>query len=118
MKNQKPTEYDVSFKYVCDQCEASHWLFLREVQVDGFKVVCECGNIFLTETIDKLNIVYKYKENLNVDFFDQSVRMMVALGYSKNEAKEMIDKSLAQQSFDSSNDLVKYSLKNFGASYV
>lgn len=122
MKNQKPIEYDISFKYLCETCGASHWLFLRETQTAGFKVVCECGHIFSPETIDTINILYansiKSIKPVCVDFSQKSVKTIMAFGYSQIEASDMVQKSLAEKTFDNSSDLVKYSLKTFGTQYV
>jgi hypothetical protein len=120
---QKPTEFDISFKYICEQCQASHWLFYREVQTIDFKVVCECGKIFYPQIIQNIDIVYvdnslRPSESPELDIVEQSIRMMSTLGYSKKESMEMIKQSLSKTNFDTYKDLVKYSLKHFGAEYV
>ena len=117
MKNQKPIEYDISFKYTCQECEVSHWLFLREVQSKDFKVICECGNIFYTETVKNIEIVY-CSDTEQLDIGSKAAKTIVALGYTKKQAYEMIQKSVVDNFFDNPNELVKYSLKNFGAEYV
>lgn len=120
---QKPIEFDISFKYICEQCQASHWLFYREVQTVDFKVVCECGKIFYPQIIKNIDIVYldnslTTSESPEVDIVEQSVRMMTTLGYSKQESMAMIKQSMSKIHFDNYKDLVKYSLKHFGAEYV
>lgn len=123
MNSQKPIEYDISFKYLCENCGASHWLFLREAQTEGFKVVCECNNVFTPATISTVDIIYandcsQPTKTDSVDFSRQSVKTIMAFGYSEIEASDMVNQSLALKTFDNANDLVKYSLKTFGTQYV
>lgn len=63
MKRQKPTKdfSQVSFQYICQECGCSHWLFLREIKTEGFKVVCYCDNIIRPEKVSDIDIIYEKK---------------------------------------------------------
>lgn len=124
-KNQKPIDYDISFKYICENCGASHWLFLREASEENFKVVCECSETFIPQQISTINIVY-HKEpdnkvsakSLSVDKLKTCVKTLVSLGYSSSQAESMVLKSFDKIESDDCSDLIKYSLKTFGGQYV
>jgi len=61
-KIQKPTEYDISFKYICQDCGCSHWLFMREVKAKGFKIICDCSKVIRPRRILDIDIIYEQKE--------------------------------------------------------
>ena len=42
-KSQKPTDYDISFKYICNDCGNEHGYFL-EVKTK-IQIVCDCSQI-------------------------------------------------------------------------
>lgn len=123
-KTQKPIKYDISFQYLCPSCTASHWLFLREVRVEGFKIVCECGDVFEPLPISDITINYsevKHKEkSVSVDKKTLSVAKdsLMRFGYSESESVEMINKAYENLECNDAVKLVKYSITNFGASYV
>lgn len=128
MRLQKPTEYDISFKYICEKCGNSHWLFLRETQANGFMVVCECGEVFNVHQIDHIDIVYS-KESVESDevealveicdpIVESAVNTIVSFGYDRTDATSMVSRATEMNTFVDSSSLVKYCLKNFGAEYV
>ena len=124
MKSQKPIEYDISFKYICENCGCSHWLFLREAQCPDFQIVCECMDIIKPKTISKIDIIYSQdkpvvsKNNLSVDTLNKCVKTLCSLGYETAEAEDMIRQSFDKINSDDCSELIKCALKNFGASYV
>lgn len=124
LKSQKPIEYDISFKYLCPSCSGSHWLFLREVRVEGFKIVCECGDVFEPLPIADITINYsevKHEEKSAViDEKTLSVAKdsLIRFGYSESESVEMINKAYENLECNDAVKLVKYAITNFGVSYV
>jgi len=125
-KIQKPIEYDISFKYICQNCGYSHWLFLREVQTKGFKVVCDCLEIFQPANISGIDIVYEneqekqseLKAELSVSTIESCAKSLATLGYEIDECKEMIIKSFEAIGTDDAKAIIEYSLNNFGGQYV
>lgn len=125
-KTQKPIEYDVSFKYICQNCGGSHWLFLREVQTKGFKIVCDCLEIFQPATISGIDIIYEtdrakpleQKSELSVSTIESCAKSLAKLGYEIDECKEMIIKSFEAIGTDDAKAIIEYSLSNFGGQYV
>jgi hypothetical protein len=121
---QKPIEYDISFKYVCENCGCSHWLFLREAQAKDFQIICECLEVIKPETISNIDIIYSQDKpevtdnNLSIDTLNQCVKTVCSLGYETAEAEDMIRQSFDKINLDNCSELIKYALKNFGASYV
>lgn len=121
---QKPIEYDISFKYICENCGCSHWLFLREAQCPDFQVVCECLEVIKPHTISKIDIIYSQdkpvdtENNLSVDTLNKCVKTLCSLGYQTAEAEDMIRQSFDKVNSENCSELVKCALKNFGASYV
>lgn len=138
IKTQKPISHDVSFEYKCHKCSMTHWVFLREVKVKNFKIICECGKIIRPKRIKDVEIVF-YKTDsqkkieapsnsnlssfppvptLPVDILDQCVKILESYGYSKAISKEMVLKSFNQILDKDIKKLIAHSLKTFGGQYV
>jgi hypothetical protein len=67
MKNYlKPTDIDYYLQYVCPNslCKNHHWLTKKEAQVNNFKIVCDCGEIFYSLPINKIKVLYKKKKTI------------------------------------------------------
>lgn len=123
-KNQKPIDYDISYKYICPniKCNASHWLFLREAQTKGFKVVCECGTIFEVKKISKVKTIFaKSKDqitsdskttNIPLDIQTKCVKLLVGYGFSNSEAMSMTISAFENNPTDNVGVLIKYILQN------
>jgi Holliday junction resolvasome RuvABC DNA-binding subunit len=122
MKNQKPTDIDVSLKYVCDHCGASHWLFLREAQTENFKIVCECKNVFMPEKIDRVNIQYSDSKtkpiheepagnSLEQSTIDACAKTLISLGYKRTEAVLLVDQAYKSIHNNDSSQLIKHILQ-------
>lgn len=124
MKILKSIDYDISYKYICPntKCNASHWLFLREVQTKGFRVVCECGTIFGVKRVLKVKTIYKKlknktvtnnkKEQIPLDIQTKCAKLLVEYGFTDIEAIAMINSAFENNPIDNAGLLVKYILQN------
>lgn len=117
MKIQKPTKIDASFLYNCPNCQAQHWLYLREAQTKNFKIVCECDTIFKPKLIHNIKISYaankekKHKKTKStntppipakspdnvrgvpLDFMESCVKILDGYGFTKMESINLISKA-------------------------
>jgi hypothetical protein len=132
LKNQKPIDIDVHFKYRCPKldCGYDHWLSLKESKTPEFKIVCDCGHVFKTKRVAKIKIVYektkpliKKDESLEtskviekskapVDLKDSCVKLLVSYGFTKNESSFLCDKAFEKNPESNPGLLIKYILKN------
>jgi len=135
MKILKPTDHDVSFKYICPnkKCNNEHWLFLRETQTKKFKVVCECGTVFYIKRIKNINISYVQnnknkeesiippqvpKESLSsskdvpIDTLEACAKILDAYGFTRQESIDLISKSYSQCDDKSPINIIKFALKS------
>ena len=116
----------------------THWVFLREVRVKNFKIICGCGKIIRPKRIKDIEILYYQKKTnsqqktqtpcetiscppvprLPVDILDQCVKILESYGYSKAVSKDMILKSFNQTLDKDIKKLIAHSLKTFGGTYV
>lgn len=126
IKNQKPISLDVHLKYRCPNrdCGYEHWLSLLETQTKNFKVVCECGILFKPKVIDNIKIIYKKKKKeqeqpkpiekttsqLNTQLINQAALSLVSLGFSKEEAIDLLQKTYIKQPIDDLSLLIKQTL--------
>lgn len=140
MKIQKPTDIDAHLKYKCPKCCADHWLSLQETKTRGFKVVCYCGTVFGPKKIKKIKIIYsaikKIKtETLPADslnksnqeqtvqnhpridnkLLDKCTNVLVGYGFTKQEAKQVLEQAYIDSPTDNLSLLVKSALKLIGA---
>ena len=138
IKTQKPISHDISFEYKCHKCSMTHWVFLREVKVKNFKIICQCGKIIRPKRIKDIEIVYRQRKTnsqqktqtpcdtlacppvprLPVDILEQCVKILESYGYSKAISKDMILKSFNQTLDKDIKKLISHSLKTFGGTYV
>jgi hypothetical protein len=63
IKNLRPIDVDVNFKYVCPNCCLEHWVTLKQVQYNKFVIVCDCDVILKPKTVEKIRTVY-HKKNV------------------------------------------------------
>lgn len=122
----KPNDFDISFQYICQECNASHWLFYREVKTKGFKVVCECNHTFEPVIIKDINIIYDQSEtkektdsqNNYLSLSDKSINVCLntleQLGYTKTESIKMIHDSFAVLQLEDCNAIIKHAISNIG----
>ena len=123
MNPQKPTEVDASFLYICPntECNSEHWLFLREVKTKNFKVVCDCGVVFKTKQIDKLNIKFvkrskkecfdKQSDKMPVDLLVKCAKILEDYGCSEDESKDLVTRAYQNSQSNDALQLVKLSLQ-------
>ena len=132
IKNLKPIDLDLSFGYTCPSCSTIHWVRLKQAQYDKFVIVCDCDTILKPKTVESIKILYKKKRaSINVDSGDlvkneeldpkvlnTCCKALLAYGFSKQEAQELVKKTYADcKSLDCST-LIKLSLTNFGEKNV
>jgi hypothetical protein len=123
MKAQKPTKIDASFLYLCpnDNCKNEHWLFLREVKVKNFKIVCECGLAFKPKQIDELKIKFvrinkqknitKQDSKMPVDLVSKCGKILEGYGCSESESLELMTKAYMNNPTNDALKLIESSLK-------
>lgn len=134
LKNQKPIDIDVHLKYLCPNtnCGYSHWLSLKETQTKNFKVVCDCGTVFLPKSIKKLKVVYcatkkifekktknvitiaKEDSDISQELLDKAKKTLIAYGFDAIEAESLIKDSYKQKPEQDCVKLVKNTLVLFG----
>jgi hypothetical protein len=142
-----PVDLDAHFKYICPGCGVNHWVSLREAKTKGFIIVCDCYVTFSVRTISKISIEYSDTTNKHnkkvksknqnsiieqkkvetkkqeqrtyaIDFLDECAKMLVGLGYTRSEVKEIIAKTKEKNTnLDSTTDFIKYAINNFGEYY-
>jgi hypothetical protein len=129
-KNQKPTEYDLHLKYLCNRCGQEHWLSLREASTKDYKVVCFCDNVFTVKAVEKIKIKYATEEPViqtNVDhhtktdveqqiinnpvlspsLYNSATKLLITYGFTKAEANEMVTAAYAKNPVDDYKILVQ-----------
>lgn len=123
----KPISLDAQFKYKCinKDCESEHWLFLNHVQVKGFKIVCDCGNVYKIRQIEKVKIKYLQKikkpeiesdivVKVKPEYLKKAYKILENYGFSNKEAIELINKVSNTNKSDNPLLLVKDALKILG----
>lgn len=118
-KSQKPTEIEASLKYICPDCQLSHWIFLKEARVKNYKIVCDCGTIFVPKQISRLKVLYKnrlpkQKTTLSKNTLSKCSKILIDHGFSKTEAIEFLNKAYGEIKTENIADLIKTSIKLFG----
>jgi hypothetical protein len=127
----KPTDYDISFKYVCPnkKCNNEHWLFLRETRTKKFKVVCDCGTVFGVKRIKNITISYfKNKKFLSpplvpkqpisslngvpIEVLESCAKILDDYGFTRTESIDLISKTYSQVVDKSPLNIIKFALKS------
>jgi len=123
LNNQKPIEYDIHLKYLCNQCGDCHWLSITEASTKRFKIVCYCGNVFGVKRVKDFNLKYFKKNNqpkpkninkakvISNDLLDQSIEVFIKYGFTKSEAKDLILESYPKCPADDAATLDKQTLE-------
>jgi hypothetical protein len=120
----KPCDIDVHFKYKCsnEECGIEHWLLLNEARTKNFKVVCECGNIYIPKRVSKLLIKYANsttkktdtKLKLSSDILKTCISILQKYGFDKKESEKLIQKAFEQSGNTETGSLIKLALQLFG----
>lgn len=123
--NQKPVNYDLHLQYICQECGDIHWLSFKETSTKGFKVVCDCGNVFRVKQTSRLKIKYKSAkpvkttkketvktptEEIPVDLLNKAVKILVTYGFTSTEASELLSKFYASNPVKDISLLIQQSL--------
>lgn len=106
IKSLKPIEIDAQFKYKCDNtdCGCEYWLFLNQVKVKGFKLVCDCGAVYKIRLINNVKIEFAKKKdkenpkqsasqtNDSPEYLKKAYRILEHYGFSNKESVDMVKK--------------------------
>ena len=134
LKSLKPIDIDTHLKYRCPDtdCDIDHWLSLKECQTKGFRIVCDCGNVFKPKRIESLNIKYAkarpieinheesskvlspQTETLPVDTQNKCAKLLIGYGFTKEESLDLIDKGFQKTALTDAKLLIRYIIQNFG----
>jgi hypothetical protein len=127
IKSLKPISLDAQFKYRCTspECESEHWLFLNQVQVKGFKLVCDCGNVYRIRQIENIKIQYSKKtqkpiteseilDEVEPEYLKKAYKILENYGFSNKEAVDLVNKVYDLTNQSNPLLLVKDALKIFG----
>ena len=140
MKNQKPIDFDVHLKYLCNRCGSIHWLSFKEASTDDFKIVCDCDNVFTVRRVSAIKIKYFDKaetksqtvetealkpstepsvfRQISRDLLEQTIKALIPYGFTSTEAKEMVTKSYRDNPNDNALMLVKQVLESLRGTNV
>ena len=130
-ENLKPTNdfSNISFKYMCTQCGSNSWFFLKQLQLEGFRDVCDvCSNVFEPEIIDTIEIIFKHRpeptkveivesvmqEGLNTMTLNACKHTLSSFGYNDESIESMVQQSYEVIQENDATALVKYAIENFG----
>jgi len=134
LKSLKPIDIDAHFRYRCPDtnCGFDHWLSLKECQTKGFRIVCDCGNVFKPRRIESLNIEYVKakpvetnqqesakalpppKKTIPVDTQNKCARLLIGYGFTKEESLDLVDKGFQKTALTDAKLLIKYIVQNLG----
>ena len=131
IKSLKPISLDAQFKYRCtnSECESEHWLFLNQVQVKGFKLVCDCGNVYKIRQITNIKTQYSKKTTkprtesnkssetvakVEPEYLKKAYKILENYGFSNKEAVDLVNKVYDLTNQNNPLLLVKDALKIFG----
>lgn len=134
-KNLKPTEYNITYKYTCPECQGEHWISELQASVNGFVIVCECETALRIKTIKSITKNYvrtKSKptstnnqksekqearqiiDNMPKDLLNKAAGVFVGYGYTEKEAKELLVKAYIEFGITDCWELVKKTLETIG----
>jgi hypothetical protein len=114
---------------MCTQCGCNSWFTLKQLQLEGFRDVCDvCGNVFEPEIIDTIEIVYKHRpaptkveivesvmqEGLNTMTLNACKHTLSSFGYNDESIESMVQQSYEVIQENDATALVKYAIENFG----
>ena len=142
-KNLKPTDVDGHFKYRCPSCGIDHWASFKEASTKNFIIVCDCGQVFSIKRIVDIKIIFHKKkatdkikekraeekrveenitvvkecrESVNIPeiTLDKATKMMVALGFTKDESESMLKSAYQTNPTENIALLVKSAVTKIG----
>lgn len=129
IRNVIHQDIDASLKFICPECNNIHWLFLREIQIKNFKIVCECGCVLIPKQLKTLKPVYtntKHKQpkslvqstNEDIDIRTKCGTILRSYGYSDTEIQEMLDVAVSKVNSKDIKEIIKYCVTFLGVKYV
>lgn len=124
----KPTDYDINLKYLCPNCSQEHWLSYLESSTKNFKIVCECGAMFLIKRVIGFELKYQKKkkkqiieekkpvigEDMPENLLVESTKVLIQYGFTENEAKKMLVESYQKNPLKNISELIKRTLAALG----
>ncbi len=124
IKNLKPTDYDITLRYVCPNCSNEHWVRLKQAQYEKFVIVCDCDTILKTKPIVSAKILYRKKktekkvvheqEEIDSATLDRCFNSLSAYGFSRKETESLVKECYIESKSTDCLTLVKLSLSKFG----
>jgi hypothetical protein len=123
IKNLRPTDYDITFRYVCPNCSNDHWVRLKQVQYEKFVIVCDCDTILKIKPIESIKLKFKRKpktkkqedkEEIQPDLLNRCCVALTSYGFSKKESESLVKECYAESKSKDCINLVKLSLSKFG----
>jgi hypothetical protein len=135
MKIQKPIEIDAHLKYRCYKCSLDHWISLKESKTKNYKIVCDCGIVFIPKRIKNLSINYRLKKiqnnsqhtttctitqnrdnkhSISPEILEKCSLLLIKYGFTKAEAKNLVIDSYNKIGSDNISILVKDILQSIG----
>ena len=118
IKNLRPTDYDISLRYVCPNCSNEHWLRLKQAQYEKFVIVCDCDTLLKIKPIESIKFKFKKKQNkkqeINGDLLTRCCNALSSYGFSRQESESLVKECYLENKTQDSMKLVKLSLSKFG----
>jgi hypothetical protein len=124
MRNLKPTNCDITLRYVCPNCSNEHWIRLKQAQYEKFVIVCDCDIILKTKPIVSVKILYRKKksekkvvhkqEEIDSAILDRCFNSLSAYGFSRKESESLVKECYKESKSTDCITLVKLSLSKFG----
>lgn len=127
-KNQKPIEYDIHLKYLCQKCGQPHWLSFKEASTKNYKIVCDCNHVFKVKRILDFKLKYATtkqtivktpshtipikQQTIPSDTLTGVVKTLTNLGFTNSEAKNLATKTYSDFPTEDIGSLVKQILEN------
>lgn len=136
-RNQKPISLDLHLRYRCSNvdCGYYHWLSLKETQTKNFKVVCDCGTVFIPKRIQQVKVKYhkkkikpKIKEqketktviknSIEPSVLEKCVRALIQYGFTKLESEDLVNRSFEIVQKNDVSLIIKKSLELIGENKI
>jgi hypothetical protein len=127
-KNQKPIEIDAHFKYRCTNCNIDHWISLNQAKTKNYKIVCDCGKVFIPKRISKVRVKYfeepdssrsQQKTNVAItiqsDILEKCIGVLIGYGFTKQEADNLVKQSYIKNQTNDCGQIIKHILESIGA---
>ena len=121
IRNLRPTDYDITFRYVCPNCSNDHWVRLKQVQYEKFVIVCDCDTILKIKPIESIKLKFKRKpkkqENkgeIQLDLLNRCCVALASYGFSRKESESLVKECYSESKSKDCINLVKLSLSKFG----